>query len=362
MPLITRSQKGSKLSIEEMDGNLSYLEGLAVSSLRDYTQLANKPLFLDLFDRYNSTKEIIIDNTNLYINGPFSLRFANYLGEGSSNSLIRVWDYDGPLGSTPSILDETTYNERVQISFLMEDTQKSSLSLKSYDWSAGTQSGVEFEYKFYQGSAILPINTSEPTSTDGTVAFSDGFEWDPGSTGKKNLNIFLDGSWNQVNLDPSFFDGLTFSITGDLKLTGVIEEPTIKTPIVEFATLQGDTTLQNISTVLVDSLSVTQSTINFDYIDGSVFYLTTIENDFTANVVNLPTTDSRATNITIFLSQGVGTFSITGLQIDDVSQTIKWIGGIPPTALPNSVMTYTFNILRSGDNWVEVLGAGGIYA
>jgi hypothetical protein len=205
MPLITRSLKGSKLSIEEMDGNLTYLEGLAVSSLRDYIQLANKPLFLDLFDRYNSTKEIIIDNTNLYINGPFSLRFANYLGEGGVNSLIRVWDYDGPLGSAPSILDETIHNERVQISFLMEDVQKSSLSLKSYDWSAGSQSGVEFEYKFYQGSVILPINTTEPTSTDGTIAFSDGSGWDPVSTGQKKSKYVFRWFMEASKFRPIFF-------------------------------------------------------------------------------------------------------------------------------------------------------------
>jgi hypothetical protein len=409
MPLITRAQKGSKLSIEEMDGNLTYLEGLAVSSLRDYTQLVNKPLVIDQLDRYNSTKEITIDNTNLYINGPFSLRFANYLGEGGSNPLVRVWDYDGPLGSSPTLIDETTYNERAQISFLMEDAQKSSLSLKSYDWSAGTQSGVEFEYKFYQGSVILPVNTSEPISTDGTVAISDGISWDPTLSGQMDLNVFLDGEWKQVNLGNSVvgptgpqgeigpqgvtgpssiilnagvdrlltsngtdtdvvaqdyltFDGMTFSITGDLKLTGTIDQPNIKTPTVTFATLQGDTTLQNISTVLVDTLSVTQSTLDFDYTSGSVFYITSVSSDFTVNLINLPTTDSRAINTTIFLSQGVGTYGVTGFEIDGVSQTIKWVGATPPTVLPTSVMAYTFNILRSGSSWVEVLGAGGIYA
>jgi len=412
MPLITRTLKGSKLSIEEMDGNLTYLESLAISNLRDYVQLQNKPLVIDNLDRWNTTKEIKFNNHHLYIDGPFTIRFTNHVNEGGPNYLFRAWDWDGPGGvlSTPYQNEEIVYNERAQISFFMEDTQKSSLSLKSYDWTDGTQSGIEFNYKFYQGGVILPINTLEGPDEDGCIAFSDGSFWDPTSTGQANLNVKLNGEWKQVNFgagvtgpegpigpvgptgpvatinnfgqyklvtsdgnpdsllaeDNLTFDGSTFSIYGDLKVWGVLDQTTLKSPSIEtptlnFALLQGDTTLQNITTILVDSVVVTTPTVNFDFDLGSVFYISTPTNDFTINITNLPTTDSRAVNITIFVSQGLSSNGIIGFEIEGVSQTIKWIGATPPTPVPTTVTAYTFNILRSGGNWVEVLGAAGIY-
>ena len=416
MPLITRSLKGSKLSIEEMDGNLLYLESLAVSALRDYVQLQNKPLVIDSLDRWNSTKEFKFNNHHLYIDGPYSVRFTNQVNEGGPNYLFRAWDWDGPSGfpATPYQNEEVVYNERAQISFVMEDTEKSSLYLKSFDWTDGTQSGVEFNYKFYQGGFILPYNTSEPVDNDGCIAFSDGVYWNPDNSGQPSLNVRINSEWKQVNFGagvtgpdgpagiegpqgstgPSYiinnygqfklvssdgsegglnaednltFDGSTFSIFGDLRIFGTIDQPTItspslNTPTLNYAILQGDTTLQNITTVLVDSIVVTSPTVDFDFNLGSVFYTSSPSNDFTVNVTNLPLTDSRAINITVFVTQGITSFGITGFEIDGVSQIIKWIGGTPPTPLPTTVTAYTFNLLRSGSNWVEVLGAAGIYA
>lgn len=412
MPLITRSLKGSKLSIEEMDGNLTYLQNLATSTLRDYVQLQNRPLIISQKDRWNSIKEITLDKKNLYIDGPFSLRFTNQVNQGGPLPLLRVWDWDGPLGelSTTYSNQEIVYNERAQISFMTETGQKSSLSLNSFDWTGGSQSGVTYEYKFYQGGVKLPMNAT-PSSVEGTIAFSDGVIWDPYSSGQKNLNIYLDGSWNKITVGsgatgpagptgssgdtgpvgptgPSLdivnpelnklltsdgtntgvvaqsnltYDGFTFSLTGDLIVSGAVVQPNISSPSISFAVLEGDTTLQNITTVLNDTIQVTQSVVDFDFISGSVYYLTSVSNDFTINVINLPTTDSRAINLTLFLSQGITTFGLDGLQIDSNPYTIKWIGGVTPIIAPNSVVAYTFNMIRSGGNWSEVLGAGGIY-
>lgn len=416
MPLITRTLKGSKLSIEEMDGNLTYLENLAVSNLRDYVQLQNKPLVVDNLDRWNTTKEVKFNNHHLYIDGPYTIRFTNHVNEGGPNYLFRAWDWDGPSGNlpTPYQNEEITYNERAQISFLMEESQKSSISLKSFDWTDGTQSGVEFTYKFYQGSLNLPYTTSDPTDVDGSIAFSDGQFWDPSSSGEPQLNVRLGGQWKKIPLgsgatgpagptgpegpqgptggltpinnygqnkfvisdgtengliaqDDIIYDGITFSLYGDFKVYGTLDQPVINaaslnSPTIGFANLQGDTTLQNITTILVDSILVTSTTEIFDYNLGSIFYVTAPADNFTINIVNLPTVDSRATNITVFINQEITNFGIVGLEIEGDPQTIKWIGGTPPTPVPTTVTAYTFNLLRSGNSWVQVLGSGGIYA
>jgi len=416
MPLITRTLKGSKLSIEEMDGNLTYLENLAVSNLRDYVQLQNKPLVIDNLERWNTTKEVKFNNHHLYIDGPYTIRFTNHANEGGPNYLFRAWDWDGPSSAlaTPYQNEEVTYNERAQISFFMEDTQKSSISLKTFDWTAGTESGIEFGYKFYQGGLTLPYNTAEPSDIDGSIAFSDGVFWDPNSTGEPNLNIRINGQWKQINLgagstgpegpigaagpqgstgpsavinnyglykvvtsdgtesgliaeDNITFDGGTFSVFGNLKVFGTIEQPVINSAslenaILNYPYLQGDTTLQNITTILVDSILVTSPTVILYFGLGSVYYVTSPANDFTINMMDVPTIDSRAINITVFVSQGLTNFGVNGFEIEGVPQTIKWIGGTPPTPIPNTVTAYTFNLLRSTDTWVEVLGAAGVYA
>jgi hypothetical protein len=416
MPLITRTLKGSKLSIEEMDGNLTYLEGLATSQLRDYVQLQNKPLVIDNLDRWNTTKEVKFNSHHLYIDGPYTIRFTNHVNEGGPNYLFRAWDWDGPSSApaTPYQNEEVVYNERAQISFIMEDLEKSSLSFKSFDWTSGTQSGVEFDYKFYQGGVILPYNTIEPVDNDGCIAFSDGVNWNPNNLGQPTLNVRIGGEWKQVNFGPGVtgpsgpagndgpqgstgpsyiinnfgqnkfvlsdgtengligqddltYDGLTFSILGDVKIFGSLDQPIIKspsidTPTLNYAILQGDTTLQNITTVLVDSILVTNATVNFDFNLGSVFYVSSPSNDFTLNIINLPLVDSRAINITVFVDQGITNFTIIGFEIDGVPKVIRWIGGTPPTTLPTTVTAFTFNILRSNNDWVQVLGAAGIYA
>jgi hypothetical protein len=416
MPLITRILKGSKLSIEEMDNNLTYLENLAVSQLRDYVQLQNKPLVIDDLDRWNTTKEIKFDNNHLYIDGPFTIRFTNHVNEGGPNYLFRCWDWDGPsrFPSTPYQNEEVVYNERAQISFMMESTHKSSLSLKSFDWTGGSQSKIEFDYKFYQGGLKLPINNSAPADSDGLLAFSDGNFWDPDSSGQAALNVRINGEWKQVNLGPGtqgpigpigndgppgppgqpamitdplnnalvtsdgsvgglvaqsqlLFDGFTFSILGDLSISGVVgggnlKSPVIDTPQLNFAVLQGDTTLQNITTVLVDTVSVTTPTVDLDFALGSVFYISNPANNFTINIINLSETNSRAINVTVFLQQGLSPFNIIGFEINGVTQPIKWVGGLPPAVAPGTINAYVFNILRSGFNWVAVLGSGGVYA
>lgn len=412
MPLITRQLKGSKLSIEEMDSNLTYLENLAISNLRDYVQLQNKPLVIDQLDRWNTTKDLKINNHHLYVDGPFSIRFVNHVNEGGANYLMRVWDWDGPSGqlSTPYQNEEVVYYERAQITYEMETSQRSSVTLKTFDWTGGSQSGVGYEHKFYQGSIILPNINAEPTSTNGAIAISDGVFWNPSNSGKQELNVRLNGSWKQVNFgvgatgptgpagpkgDPGpgvsivnfgtnrllvndgtetgviaqsdiTYDGVTFTIDGDLSVSGDISNASLNAPILfspqmQTAKLDGSTTLQNISTVLVDTVSVTIPIEDFDYNLGSVFYVKNPQTDFEVNLTNVPITTARAINVTIILSQTGTTYGINGFRIDNISQTIKWVGSIQPVVLPNKVMAYSFNIIRSADTWSEVLGSAASY-
>ena len=418
MPLLTRTLKGSKLTIEEMDGNLTYLENLAISQLRNYVQLQDKPLIIDNLDRWNTTKEFVFSNHHLYINGPFGIRFSNHIDESGTNYLIRAWEWDGPLGasSTPYRNQELTYFERLQINFTKEEPEKSMMNLKTFDWSGGTESGVEYSYKFYQGGVILPYNTNPPSDIDGCIAFSDGNFWDPTGTGQPDLNVRMGGEWKRINLgigitgpegpigpsgpigpqgeagvatiitnfgnqklilsdgsesglyaeDDIQYDGSVMTLDGDLVVLGIVDQPTISSPtindpVINNPSLSGGISLGNFLTTLIDTIIVTEPVIELDFSLGREFYIINPLNDFGVNIVNVPDDNSYVSRLIVYLSQDTETFSLTELSIDSELIPIKWLNSIPPTPLPTLVTRYEFTLIRTNNEWRDVLGNGENY-
>lgn len=164
----------------------------------DYTTIPGIPFKRTDFDRFVNTEmvdphgdnpkvgqDIVIRDGNMYFDGTSSIRFTNF-GGTASHKLISVWDWDGPLGSTHTIYPEfeTTYNERAQLSFKIEDGEKSSVSLKSFDWAGGSQSGIEHDYKFYQGDIVI---------AEGNGLYSGGLKFSSRITGtSQDLLTVLD--------------------------------------------------------------------------------------------------------------------------------------------------------------------------
>jgi hypothetical protein len=123
-----------------------------------YNNLLDKPFTLNNLGRLDTDKEIVLNDAHLYMNGEYSLRFTNYGSfTQSDNELIRVWSGSGPLSGSPSQIENTDY-ERVQISYNRETDYNSSLSLKTFDWSGGTSSPIQYEYKFYDDDVLLNNN------------------------------------------------------------------------------------------------------------------------------------------------------------------------------------------------------------
>jgi hypothetical protein len=83
MSLITRQGKGSKLTIEEMDNNLTYLESL--------TQSGFKKITIPLGIQYVGTIEINGENYEYYTLNEENLFF----GQGIDNNFSSYEDVDG---------------------------------------------------------------------------------------------------------------------------------------------------------------------------------------------------------------------------------------------------------------------------
>jgi len=101
-------------------------------------------------------------------------------------------------------------------------------------------------------------------------------------------------------------------------------------------------------------------TVTHDLSTGSIFYHSSISNNFTANFTNVPTTNDRAIGVSLVLAQGVTPYMSTALQIDGSAQTIKWVNNITPTGTASKVDIVGFSLIRTGSAWT-VLGQYSTY-
>jgi hypothetical protein len=208
----------------------------------DYTTITGRPFDRTDFDRFVNTQmndphggnpkvgqDIVIKDANMYFDGTSSIRFTNFDGT-ASHKLISVWDWDGPLGSTHTIYPEfeSTYNERAQISYKIEDGEKSSLSLKTFDWTGGSQSGIEHEYKFYEGDIILPegkhlysgglrfSNRITGTSQDLLTVLDVGFYYELTTqkylSFQRGISVIVSNGLEDFYVDDDYYDDATGAV------------------------------------------------------------------------------------------------------------------------------------------------------
>jgi hypothetical protein len=123
--------------------------------------------------------------------------------------------------------------------------------------------------------------------------------------------------------------------------------------------ISGLTTLTYTSEKLSTKTSAT-GTVTHDLTTGSIFYHSSISNNFTANITNVPSTDDRAIGVTLVLSQGGTAYMVTALQIDGNAQTIKWVNNTVPSGAANKVDVVGFSFIRTGSSWT-VLGQYSTY-
>lgn len=112
------------------------------------------------------------------------------------------------------------------------------------------------------------------------------------------------------------------------------------------------------STEILTTGTISSNVFTANFSSSSVFYVTTAPAaNFTVNVTNLPTTNNRVTVVSLFVIQGATGFIPNALQIGGAAQTIKWSGGVAPTATSGAgkVDVFTFTFIRRGSAW-EALG------
>ena len=148
------------------------------------------------------------------------------------------------------------------------------------------------------------------------------------STSTSTGALIVDGG---VGIAGTVFVGENLNVGADLSTSGL-------------------TTLTYTSEKLNTKTSAT-GTVSHDLSTGSIFYHSSISNNFTANITNVPTTNDRAIGVTLVLAQGVTPYMSTALQIDGSAQTIKWVNNSTPTGTASKVDIVGFSLIRTGSAW-----------
>lgn len=137
---------------------------------------------------------------------------------------------------------------------------------------------------------------------------------------------------------------------GDVGLGNVTNES--KTTMFTSPTFTGSVTLPT-NVESITSLTGATGTVVHNLSATNVFYHSSIAAAFVANITNVPTDDNRSIGVTIVLSQGATPYTISGIQIDGVSQTIKWQDNITPAGTSGKTDIYFFTLIRVS-GWVVI--------
>jgi hypothetical protein len=147
---------------------------------------------------------------------------------------------------------------------------------------------------------------------------------------------------------------------GGAATTVSIGAATGTTTINNSLTVDGITSVESIVEVL-DSKTAATGTVTHDFTTTDVFYHSSISASFTANITNVPTTAGRIMSVTLVLAQGGTGYLPTAVQIDGVSQTIRWAGNTQPTPQANKTDVVVFTLIRTGAGAWVVLGQMSSY-
>lgn len=91
--------------------------------------------------------------------------------------------------------------------------------------------------------------------------------------------------------------------------------------------------------------------IIYNYLDGTVYYQT-MSGNIAVNFNNVPSSSAAAIVFVIVIAQGATPYTFTFFDINGVTQTIKWLGGVVPTATALKTEVYSFTLFRTTSSWI----------
>ena len=129
---------------------------------------------------------------------------------------------------------------------------------------------------------------------------------------------------------------------------------------ISIASLQSDTSNTIVFRQSSEIMNVKQyantGVMVHDFSEGSIWFHTNINNNFTANFTNVPTTNNRVISVSLILSQSAPAYIANAVQIDGVAQNIFWLSNYQPSGTAMNVDILSFTLIRNSNTW-RVLGS-----
>ena len=170
------------------------------------------------------------------------------------------------------------------------------------------------------------------------------------NTGYSNYNLNAKQISFGINDDPVVGPGLPESLK--IENSGLVTV-NYGLEVNDVSSFNGQVTLQQ-TLEIINTINVTSST-TFDFSYGSIWYVDSINTDFTANFINVPVTNNRVITTKIIIPQSATAYIPTSVEIDGVTQSIKWLSGTA-FGTPNNLDIVVFTFLRTSSSWSQIFG------
>jgi hypothetical protein len=163
-----------------------------------------------------------------------------------------------------------------------------------------------------------------------------------GQNNWENPQITVSGSgqvsFNTCSCDP----GYTYQFSGSAKMQNDLS-------------INGELTIGSVNEKIVLEVSGGTSSHEFNYVSGSVFYISSSLGNNIYNVSNIPTEDLNAVSLTFIVKQESTPYIASSYKINDETVTVSWAGNEQPTGNANKTDVIGLTALRVGSSW-NVLG------
>jgi len=188
-------------------------------------------------------------------------------------------------------------------------------------------------------------------STGSVIVTNAGVTAFNGSTGAVLGVASITGTSNQITASAS---------TGAVTLSLPQSINTTNTPQFAGLKLTGLFTATN-SLEVYTSPSISANAVTLDFTTGNIFALASNAANITANYTNVPTTTGQVIATSLIITQGATAYIPSAVNINTVSQTIKWQGGTPPTGNINKTDIVSFTFICNGTTTPTVIGSLSTY-
>lgn len=96
-----------------------------------------------------------------------------------------------------------------------------------------------------------------------------------------------------------------------------------------------------------------------DYYGPRIVTVASPAANFTVNLTNAPVDNNKSINLNVVVTQGGTAYLANAFQVGGSAQTLRWVGGVTPTATANKIDIFSFSIIRQSDAWT-ILGQASL--